>query len=434
MTPETPPFPLPEDYLDRGKALAWALYDWANSAFATTVMAGFFPVFFKQYWSSDALATTSSFWLGVANSLPSLVIMLVSPLLGVMADRGRTKKRWLLLFSLLGILATGALTLVAQGQWLVALLLYSVGVIGFSGANVLYDALIVAVAGERKLHIASALGFSLGYLGGGLLFAGNVLMTLYPQTFGLPDAPAAVRFSFLSVAVWWAVFSVPLLLFVPEPQPPNHMSGLQVLRTSLRQLRQTLANIRRWRMVGLFLVAYWLYIDGVDTIVRMAVDYGLALGFSAQSLIVALLITQFVGFPAALAFGKLGEKLGALNGIFIGIGGYTLITIWGYFISQSWEFYALAGAIGLVQGGIQSLSRSFYAQIIPVEQSGEFFGLYNMLGKCAAVIGPVLMGWVSLMTGNPRTSILSLLVLFIGGALLLTRVDAEAGKRAAKAL
>ena len=434
MTPETPPFPLPEDYLDRGKALAWALYDWANSAFATTVMAGFFPVFFKQYWSSDALATTSSFWLGVANSLPSLVIMLVSPLLGVMADRGRTKKRWLLLFSLLGILATGALTLVAQGQWLVALLLYSVGVIGFSGANVLYDALIVAVAGERKLHIASALGFSLGYLGGGLLFAGNVLMTLYPQTFGLPDAPAAVRFSFLSVAVWWAVFSVPLLLFVPEPQPPNHMSGLQVLRTSLRQLRQTLANIRRWRMVGLFLVAYWLYIDGVDTIVRMAVDYGLALGFSAQSLIVALLITQFVGFPAALAFGKLGEKLGALNGIFIGIGGYTLITIWGYFISQSWEFYALAGAIGLVQGGIQSLSRSFYAQIIPVEQSGEFFGLYNMLGKCAAVIGPVLMGWVSLMTGNPRTSILSLLVLFIGGALLLTRVDAEEGKRAAKAL
>ena len=248
-------------------------------------------------------------------------------------------------------------------------------------------------------------------------------MTLYPQAFGLPHATAAVKLAFLSVAVWWAVFSLPLLLRVPEPPQPDRRRGRAMMRAGLLQLRQTLADMRRLRMVGLFLLAYWLYIDGVDTIVRMAVDYGLALGFSTHDLLLALLLTQFIGFPAALGFGKLGEYLGARHGILLGIGAYVLITIWGYSISQPWELYALAAAIGLVQGGIQSLSRSFYARLIPAEQSGEFFGLYNMLGKCAAVIGPVLMGWVSLMTGSPRTSILSLLVLFIGGALLLTMVD-----------
>jgi UMF1 family MFS transporter len=428
MTREPSPYALPGDYLDRGKALAWAMYDWANSAFATTVMAGFFPMFFKQYWSVDVAATTSSFWLGAANALASLMIMLASPLLGAMADRGRAKKPWLLVFSLLGILTTGALSLVAPGQWSVALLLYGLGVIGFSGANTLYDALLVVVAGERKLDIVSALGFALGYLGGGLLFAGNVLMALYPQTFGLPNATVAVQLAFLSVAVWWAVFSLPLLLYVPEPPQPDLLHGRAMLRAGLRQLRQTLADIRRLRMVGLFLLAYWLYIDGVDTIVRMAVDYGLALGFSTYDLLLALLLTQFIGFPAALGFGKLGEWLGARHGILLGIGAYSLITIWGYCISQPWELYALAAAIGLVQGGIQSLSRSFYARLIPPERSGELFGVYNMLGKCAAVVGPVLMGWVGLLTGSPRTSILSLLVLFLGGALLLLRVDEAEGR------
>jgi UMF1 family MFS transporter len=394
-------------------------------------MAGFFPLFFKQYWSAEVAATTSSFWLGLANTLASLVIMLVSPLLGAMADRGRAKKRWLLVLSLLGILTTGALALVAQGQWPVALLLYGLGVIGFSGANALYDALLVVVAGERHLDIVSALGYALGYLGGGLLFAGNVLLTLYPQAVGLPHATAAVKLAFLSVAVWWAVFSLPLLLWVPEPPRPDRVGGRAVLRASLRQLRQTLADLRRWRMVGLFLLAYWLYIDGVDTIVRMAVDYGLALGFSTQDLLLALLLTQGIGFPAALAFGKLGAWLGARQGIGLGIGGYCLITVWGACIRQPWELYALAAAIGLVQGGIQALSRSCYARLIPPEHAGAFFGVYNMLGTCAAVIGPVVMGGVSLLTGSPRTSILSLLGLFLGGALLLRRVDEAAGRHQA---
>ena len=204
-----------------------------------------------------------------------------------------------------------------------------------------------------------------------------------------------------------------------------------MLRASLRQLRQTLADIRRLRMVGLFLLAYWLYIDGVDTIVRMAVDYGLALGFSTQDLLLALLLTQGIGFPAALAFGKLGAWLGARQGIGLGIGGYCLITVWGACIRQPWELYALAAAIGLVQGGIQALSRSCYARLIPPEHAGAFFGVYNMLGTCAAVIGPVVMGGVSLLTGSPRTSILSLLGLFLGGALLLRRVDEAAGRHQA---
>ncbi|MDQ2697023.1 MAG: MFS transporter [Pseudomonadota bacterium] len=419
---------------DWRKALAWAFYDWANSAFATTVMAGFFPVFFKQYWSAELPAAESTFWLGAGNSLASLVIVVLAPVLGAIADRGSAKKRFLLFFSAMGIVMTGCLYWVAQGHWGVAVTLYALGVIGFSGANIFYDALIVGVAEERKLDFVSALGFSLGYLGGGVLFAVNVVMTLHPDWFGLADRTTAVQVSFVTVAVWWAVFSVPVFLFVPEPRGAGRVRGLAAVRAGFAQLRHTLKEIRRLRMVALFLAAYWLYIDGVDTIVRMAVDYGLALGFAADGLILALLIVQFVGFPAALAFGKIGERLGARTGIFIGIGAYIGITFWGYFMTEPWEFYALATAIGLVQGGIQSLSRSLYARIIPPDKSGEFFGFYNMLGKFAAVIGPVLMGWVGVMTGSPRASILSLLLLFGAGGLLLWRVDEAEGRRMARGL
>lgn len=428
------PLPPEEAGIDWPRAIAWAFYDWANSAFATAVMAGFFPIFFKQYWSEGIKLTESSFWLGTANSLASLIIVVLAPLLGAIADRGGAKKRFLMFFAVFGIVMTGCLYFVERGDWALAVTLYALALIGFSGGNIFYDALMIVVAGERKLDIVSALGFGLGYLGGGLLFAFCVMMTLYPQWFGLADATSAVRISFVIVALWWAVFSVPVFLFVPEPRIPGRATGLAAVRAGLRQLRETFREIRRLRMVATFLVAYWLYIDGVDTIVRMAVDYGLALGFEADSLIIALLITQFVGFPAAIAFGWLGERLGARTGIFIAIGVYILITVWGYFMERTWEFYALAVTIGLVQGGIQSLSRSLYARIIPPEKSGEFFGFYNMLGKFAAVFGPILMGGVALVTGSTRLSILSLLVLFIAGALLLTRVDEAEGRHMARRL
>lgn len=419
----------------RRRALAWALYDWANSAFATTVMAGFFPLFFKQYWSTAQSVTESSFWLGVANSLASLVIVLLAPLLGAIADRGAAKKRFLFFFAVLGIGMTGALYFIGQGNWGLAALLYALAVVGFSGSNIFYDALLVSVAEPDRLDAVSALGFALGYLGGGVLFTVNVLMTLFPDAFGLADKAEAVRVAFVMVALWWAVFAVPLFWWVPEPATHAPAAGMfAAVRGGLAQLAATFRAVRRLKVVATFLAAYWLYIDGVDTIIRMAVDYGLALGFAADSLIVALLLTQFVGFPAALAFGWLGGRIGPQRGIFIAIGVYILITVWAYFIQQPWEFYALAVAIGLVQGGIQALSRSLYARLIPPDKAGEFFGFFNMLGKFAAVIGPVLMGGVGLLTGSTRASILSILVLFIAGALLLARVDAAAGRRLARAL
>jgi UMF1 family MFS transporter len=434
MILEKEPIRKPETYFNRSRVVAWALYDWGNSAFATTVMAGFFPVFFKQHWSEGLADTENSFWLGTANSLASLVIMVLAPVLGAIADQNSTKKHFLIFFAVVGIVTTGGLYFVAKGDWAWALVLYGLALLGFSGGNSFYDALIVTVAGARHLDFVSALGFAMGYLGGGLLFAVNVLMVLYPTFFGFSDVTSAVRVAFVTVALWWAVFSLPLLLFVPEPLMRPRLGGWQAVSGGFRQLRKTFQEIRRLRMVGTFLLAYWLYIDGVDTVVRMAVDYGLALGFDANSLMVALLITQFVGFPAALVFGKLGERLGTRTGIFIAIGVYVLVTIWAYFIRHPWEFYVLASVIGLVQGGIQALSRSFYARLIPEEKAGEFFGFYNMLGKFAAVIGPVLMGWVGLLTGSTRLSILALLVLFLGGALLLTRVDETEGYQMAKTL
>ncbi|KPK28584.1 MAG: MFS transporter [Desulfobacterales bacterium SG8_35_2] len=421
------------DY-DKKKVVSWALYDWGNSAFATTVMAGFFPIFFKQYWSAGSSAVESTFRLGAANSIASLIIVVVAPLLGAIADKGNAKKRFLLFFAFMGILMTGALFFVKEGNWVVASLIYVLGIIGFSGSIVFYDSLLVFVVGPKKVDFVSALGFALGYLGGGLLFGFNVFMTQNPEVFGLSGPAEAIRYSFISVALWWAIFSIPVMVFVEENQERRKPLKLNMIRKGFSQLVHTFDEIRKLKLVFTFLLGYWLYIDGVDTIVRMAVDYGLAIGFKAEGLVLALLITQLVGFPSAIAFGKIGEKLGPKAGIFIGIGVYIIITIWAYFISREIEFYMLAAGIGLVQGGVQSLSRSLYARIIPKNKSAEFFGFYNMLGKFAAVIGPVFMGWVGVVSGNSRAGILSLIVLFVAGAIFLARVDVEEGIRIAKEL
>jgi len=412
----------------RRSTYAWAFYDWANSAFATTVMAGFFPLFFKQYWNAGVTDTVSTFRLGMANSIASLIVVLGAPLLGAIADHMDKRKGFLLLFSALGVVMTGALYFVAAGDWQLAALCYVLAVLGFSGGNLFYDALLVFVARPTQLDRVSALGFALGYLGGGVLFAVNVLMVLHPDWFGLADKSAAVRVSFLTVAVWWAVFSIPILVSVHEARTPQPTRLGAALRQGFSQLRHTLREIGRLPQTFLFLLAYWLYIDGVDTIIRMAVDYGLSLGFPSNSLIIALLITQFVGFPAAIAFGRLGERIGARTGILIALAVYVAVTTWGAFMNQVWEFYLLAVVIGLVQGGVQSLSRSLYARLIPAGRSAEFFGFYNMLGKFAAVLGPILMGWVGVMTGSPRLGILSVLVLFVLGALLLLKVDLARGQ------
>ena len=406
-------------YLARRPQLAWALYDWANSAFSTTVLAGFFPAFFRQFWSLGADPTEATLRLGLANGAAGFVMAVLAPLLGALADRGGYRKRFLLSWSLLGIGATFALYFVTQGQWALAVALFTLATLGFNGGIVFYDALLVDVAKPAEYDRVSSYGYALGYLGGGLLFAVNVLMVSKPAWFGLANAAAAVRWSFISVAVWWLVFMLPLAFYVTEQPGLPGGGGKGSLRASLAQLRQTLRHVLGYRNMLIFLVAYWLYIDGVNTIVKMAVDYGMALGFDTQLLLAALLLTQFVAFPAALLFGRIGERLGARTGVLIGIAVYAGVTAWAYFLQTVVQFFAMAVVIGLVQGGVQSLSRSFFGRLVPEGKSAEFFGFFNMVGKFGTVLGPLLVGFVAYLTGSSRVSILSLVLLFGAGGLLL---------------
>jgi len=417
---------------DRKSIWAWSMYDWANSAFATTVMAGFFPVFFKAYWANQANVEESTFYLGLANSISGIIVAALAPFLGAIADRGSAKKKFLLTFAFLGIVMTGCLWFVEQGFWQMAILLYVLGAVGFSGGNIFYDSLLPGVASKKKVDYTSSLGFAMGYIGGGLLFLVNVIMYLKPELFGIPDGALAIRISFVSVAVWWAVFSIPVMLWVEEPIIFESVGLKDSVVLGLRQLLETFREIRHLKVVGMFLLAYWFYMDGVDTIIRMAVDYGMSLGFPASALITALLMVQFIAFPATLLYYWLGTKIGVKTAIFTSIIAYSLITILGYLMSEIWHFYALAAAVGLFQGGIQALSRSLYTRIIPVEKAAEFFGFYNMLGKFAVVIGPVLMGSVALLTGNVRYGILSVLILFLLGAYFLAKVDIAEGEKVAK--
>jgi UMF1 family MFS transporter len=432
----------------------WAMYDWANSAFATTVMAGFFPVFFKQYWSAGVDANLSTARLGIGNAVAGLLVALAAPILGAVADRSAARKRFLALFAYMGVLATAGLFFVGQGQWMFALVVYAMGLIGFSGANVFYDALLPVVSEENNVDVVSGFGFSMGYLGGGLLFLLNVLMVVRPHAFGLTDAGQALRIGFLTVALWWGFFALFIFLWVPKDPPVATSPGSDgVWSAGFSQLKHTFSRLRHMKTVLLFLCAYWLYIDGVDTIIRMAVDYGMSLGFAANDLLLALLVTQFVGFPAALAFGRIGQRLGPRKGIYIAIGVYVMVTFWGITMTHKAEFYGLAITIGLVQGGIQALSRSYYARLIPSDKPSEFFGFYNMLGKFAAIIGPMLVGAVGLgmrwllMPASPspedlirvgtlatRWSMASVLILFAAGAFLLYFVDEEKGKAQAALL
>ncbi|MEN9526144.1 MAG: hypothetical protein RLY56_95 [Pseudomonadota bacterium] len=414
----------------RRDTVSWALYDWANSAFATTVLAGFFPVFFQQFWSTGVDPTVSTSRLGLANGIAGIIVALLAPILGAFADRTAGRKAQLVLFSSIGVAGTAALSFVGQGEWGWAAACFIVAGIGFNAGNIFYDALLLDVASERELDTVSAFGYSMGYLGGGLLFAFNVLMTLKPEWFGLSGPAEAVQWSFLSVAVWWFVFTLPLARYVREKPGQNAAESLWTsLMAGLRELGQTLRRIRAHRDISLFLLAYWLYIDGVHTIYTMAVDYGVALGLPSSSLLAALLLTQFVAFPSALLLGWVGNRIGPKRGILICIGVYLAATLYAYFLDSVTEFFALAIVVGLVQGGVQSLSRSFFGRLIPEGKGGEFFGFYNMMGKFASFIGPLLIAAVAYGTGNSRLSITSLVILFLVGGLLLWRVP-EARKSA----
>ncbi len=390
-------------------------------------MAGFFPLFFKQYWSPGVEATVSTFRLGVAHSAASLAVALAAPLLGAVADRCGNRKAFLGGFAGLGILATALLAAAPRGAWILAASFFGLAVVGFSSANVFYDALLPVVARGREDRV-SALGYALGYLGGGLLFAANVAMVLRPAVFGLAGPAQAVKASFLTVALWWALFAVPLFRDVAEPHGGTPLRRAVAL--GLGELKQTFRHARQLKAPLLFLAAYWLYIDGVHTIIRMAVDYGLSLGLGSRALITALLVTQFVGFPAALVFGRVGERVGSRAGILAGLAVYVGVTVGGYFLKTEAGFFALAAAIGTVQGGVQALSRALYSRLVPAGHEAQFFGFYNMVGKFAAILGPALMGGVGLVTGNPRAGIFAVTGLLVAGGSLLVRVEDKRGPRA----
>ncbi len=409
--------------MDNKKSIySWALYDWANSAYATTVMAGFFPLFFKSYYSANADVTVSTAQLGFANSVSSFIIVLIAPLLGAIADVRSLKKRFLFLFAYLGILMSAALALVNQGEWQMAAFIYVLGNIGFMGSNTFYDGLLPSVSNDKNADFVSGLGFALGYLGGGILFGLNIWMLQDPTLFGLQNGIEAVKVSFISVALWWTLFSLPLLFFVQEKQEENVQDTSPIKQGYLR-LKATFNKISHLKGLLLFLIAYWLYIDGVDTIIRMAVDYGMALGFDSNSLILALLIVQFVGFPATLLFTKLAQYWDTKKAILLAIGIYLFIIFFAVNMDEVYEFYILAFMIALVQGGIQALSRSYYSKMIPKDHAAEFFGFYNFLGKFAAILGPLVVGLVALYSGSSRVAISSVAIFFILGAVLLFFVD-----------
>ena len=409
--------------LKRKKIVSWALYDWANSVFATTVMAGFFPIFFKSFWAADLSPIESTAAIGTANSLSGLFIMLLAPILGAFSDVRKIKKKFLAFFAATGILSTAYFYFIPQGDWFYAAFLYTLAAIGFSGGNIFYDSLIGSVSNNNERNKVSSLGYALGYLGGGILFIVNVLMYLNPTWFGLASDIEAILYSFLSVSVWWAVFSIPLFMNVDEKPNLSPSQSIWIdIAHSFKSVLSTLKEIKKHKRAALFLISYWLYMDGVDTIVRMATAYGSDIGLDTTSMITALIMTQFIGFPATLVFGMYADKIGFKKILTIGISIYIIICFFAANMNTATEFYIIAGAVGLVQGGVQAISRSFFSSLIPKNKEAQFFGFYNFVGKSAVLIGPLLVSWVAYIFNNPRFGILSLLILFIPGLIFLWMV------------
>lgn len=407
------------------------LYDWANSAFATTVLAGFFPIFFKSYWAGSMEGTRSTALLGTAASVSVALVFIVAVCLGPLADRTSGRRLLLALFCFAGAAATSALALLPEGATFWALALYVGGTLGFAGSSVFYDSLLPLVARPERLDDVSARGFALGYAGGGLLFAAQVALVTFPSAFGLPGKAAAVKVSFLTTGLWWAVFAIPLLVTVREDGPRPFGSALAIVGESFSRLAGTIRSIRSYRDLFIFLLAFWCYMDGVGTIVKMATAYGKDVGLEDVHLIGALLMVQVIGFPSAWIYGTLARRLGRRRVILAGIVAYAGVVVFAYFMSRGWHFFVLAAVVGLFQGGIQAISRSLYASMTPRSRSAEFFGFYNLSARFSTVMGPIVVGWTGGLAHNPRAGILVLVVLFVAGGALLFAVNADRGRERA---
>jgi len=412
---------------------AWCLYDWANSAFATTVMAALLPPYFSNVAAAGLPGAQATSYWGYGVSLSMVLVAVMGPILGAIADYAGGKKRFLGGFLVVALVFTGMLFFVGEGDWVAALVFYILASIGNGGANVFYDSLLPHVARPEEIDQVSARGYAMGYLGGGLLLAVNLAWYLMPERFGFADGSQAVRASFLSVAVWWALFSIPLFRRVPEPPATATGPRVNPMRAGFSRLRETFHRMQHYKELWKFLVAFWLYADGIGTIIKMATIYGAEIGIGTADLAGALLLTQFVGIPLTLVFGRLARRTGAKRAIYLALGVYTLISILGFFMTQPWHFWVLAGMVGLVQGGSQSLSRSLFGAMTPKARSAEFYGFFDISSKFAGIAGPLLFGLTASLTGSGRWSIVSLIVFFVAGALLLSRVNEQEGMAIARA-
>jgi UMF1 family MFS transporter len=413
---------------------SWKMYDWANSAFATTIMAAVLPEFYSSFAGSTLDKTTATSYWGYSNTIAMLIIAITAPMLGAIGDHSGAKKRFLGGFAGIGIVATALLVGVGKGMWFYASLLYVFGRVGFGCANIFYDSLLPHVAREDEIDRVSAEGYAYGYLGGGILLALNLFMIIKPELFGMPNAQWASRISFLTVALWWALFSIPLLKDVPEPFTfVARDESLNPLIAGYQRLRKTFGEVKKFRELIKFLVAFWLYNDGIGTIIIMAVIFGVEIGISKFHLIGAILMVQFIGVPFTAFFGRLPKKLGTKNSILLSLCVYTIIVFLGYFMHTPLDFWVLALLVSMVQGGSQALSRSLYGSMTPPSKSAEFFGFYNVSSKFAGIIGPALFALVAQLAGSSRLGIISVLVFFLFGALVLVKVDQRKGIEAAMA-
>jgi UMF1 family MFS transporter len=424
-------------------AVAWALYDWANSAFATTVIAAVFPIYYRTVIGADLAGNLASVYFGYTSAIGLGLAALISPVLGAIADRYGLKKRFLGGFVSLGVLSTAGLFFTQEGDVILASALFVLGNVGFIGANVFYDSLLSHIDSEDPDKLSTT-GYAIGFLGGGLLLIINLAWVLSPGTFGFPNATVATRVALLSVAVWWAVFSIPLFTSVPEPAPSRSQAGADntaPVRAGFRRLRQTATELREYRELLLFLGAFLLYADGIGTIIRMASIYGAEIGIGRTSIIGALVLVQFLAIPFSFLFGSLPQHsvrigqyridLSTKRTISLGLVVYIGIAVAAFFIQEAWQFWALAVAVATVQGGTQALSRSLYATLTPTAKSSEFFSFFSVSSKFAGVLGPALFGFVGQITGSSRFAVVSVLVFFIGGLVLLSRVDVEEGRQVA---
>lgn len=425
---------------NRKAVISWCFYDWANSAFILTVAAGFFPVFFKDFWCSGVEPVVSTARLGFGNAIAGLIVAVLSPFMGALADSGGTRKKMLGFFMITGVIATAALYFIGQGNWLWALIVFVVANVGFNSANLFYDSLLVEIAPKEKMDWVSSLGYSLGYLGCGILFVVNVIMVMNPQKFGIANASNAVRISFMSASVWWFIFSIPLFLFVKETVYKKASGIYELIKESFCRLGKTTVKIVNSKALLLFLIAYWLYIDGVHTFVLMAVDFGMAIGLSSSALMLALIVVQFVAFPSAMVFGIAARKFGSFTMILAGIMIYVLVcSIGALVLKTQLDYIILAGITGFAQGGIQALSRSYFGKLIPSSESAEYFGFYNVVSRFAVILGPAVVGSVAYLTRKAglrselasRIGMSSITILFVAGALLLIIADRDRRRKLA---